>query len=239
MATSTLAEIQTGHELGLAYLSDIPAVADTIAQGANIVITTAGTVKTINATVPIQTITNGQNITVSYDPVLFKETITGVSGYTVSATNALSTGISVSGQYQTPSYANFGGSSTALSALPTAHGKGFLQVDVLNLQATFTTNAAFAPLGAFLVVQFYDTTTSTQLGQSFVPFPTPTGSATTYTATITAATVPMLLTKTTGAVPTTDAIQCRVGYGGNATILTMVIGSGADINLNGAVSSTP
>ena len=71
MASSTLADIQTGHELGLAYLSDIPAGADTIAAGANIVITTVGTVKTIAATVPLQTITNGKNISVSYNAGTF------------------------------------------------------------------------------------------------------------------------------------------------------------------------
>lgn len=156
MASSTLADIQTGHELGLAYLSDIPAGADTIAAGANIVITTVGTVKTIAATVPLQTITNGKNISVSYNAGTFTETITGVSYAVVPNywdSDALTT-LTASG---TPVAFVSATTHTLFANVPTTNWTGVLQstVDCLFPRIIVNTNTATAPQPISLTFGIY------------------------------------------------------------------------------------
>jgi len=147
MATSSLAEIETGHSLGLAYLSDIPQNVDSIAAGANITITTVGTVNTIAATVPIQTITNGQNISVAYDSGTKTETITGVSYLPVG--NYWDTGASTQTLTSKNTAYPFVSATThtIFSGVPTANWTGMLAttIDLQNPQVIINMSTATAP----------------------------------------------------------------------------------------------
>jgi hypothetical protein len=163
MSTSSLVEVETGHSLGLAYLSDIPAGADTIAAGANITITTVGTVNTIAATVPIQTITNSKNISVAYNAGTFTETITGVV-YPISASDTW-TSASTSIPTESTPVAIAIPAATPFSANPTASVGGTLQCDVdLTFGALITTSGGVPDNGIALTIILY-----TGTGQPLVP----------------------------------------------------------------------